>query len=121
MSYPSFPRWPVANESEIDGSEVPEGASVFPLIPAELGVDPLLLAVLHAIVFLDGSERPIVNPAAAQEALEHIAGYFQRLSGAQLQKVREDLVCLTGFARQEGWSKQQVRFLKELLTNYGVK
>ena len=32
--------------------EVPEGAAVFPEIPAELGVHPLLLAVLHAVVFL---------------------------------------------------------------------
>jgi hypothetical protein len=111
----------VANEPEDDGSDVPEGASVFPLIPSELGVDPLLLAVLHAIVFFDGSEETIINPAAAQEAMEHIAGYFQRLSGPQLQKVREDLACLTGYARQEGWSKQQIRFLKELLENYGVK
>src|SRR5438067_11782892 len=35
---------------------VPDGAAVFPLIPEELGVDPLLLAVLHAVVFFDGSE-----------------------------------------------------------------
>ena len=34
--------------------EVPEGAAVFPTIPAELGVHPLLLAVLHAVVFLEG-------------------------------------------------------------------
>ena len=111
----------MAKEPEEDGNEVPEGASVFPLIPAELGINPLLLAALHAIVFLDGSEQSIVNAAAAQEALEHVAGYFQRLSGPQLQKVREDMDCLAGFARQERWSKQQVRFLKELLENYGVK
>ena len=46
-------------------AEVPEGAAVFPLIPPELGVNPLLLAVLHATVFLAGSDEKIVNPAAA--------------------------------------------------------
>lgn len=121
MNCPSFPRWPVASESEETERNVPEGAAVFPLIPPELGVDPLFLAALHAIVFFDGSEEPIVNPAAAQEAMEYIAGYFQRLSGPRLQKIREDLECLAGYARQEGWPKQQVRFLKELLENYGVK
>ena len=45
--------------------EVPEGAAVFPTIPAELGVDPLLLAVLHATVFLAGSDEAVVHPAAA--------------------------------------------------------
>ena len=35
---------------EHDEGEVPEGAAVFPDIPAELGVNPLLLAVVHAVV-----------------------------------------------------------------------
>ena len=53
--------------------EVPDGAAVFPEIPAELGVHPLLLAVLHAFVFLDGSDDGVVNPAAADEAMEYLA------------------------------------------------
>jgi hypothetical protein len=101
--------------------DVPEGAAVFPSIPPELGVDPLFLAVLHAVVFFDGSEEHVVNPAAAQEAMEHMAGYLQRLSGPQLQKVREDLDCLAGYAREQGWAKAQVRFLKEFLETYGVE
>ncbi|MBV9657723.1 MAG: hypothetical protein JO295_06395, partial [Verrucomicrobia bacterium] len=48
--------------------QVPEGAAVLPEIPAELGVDPILLAVLHAVVFLDGSREDVVNGAAADEA-----------------------------------------------------
>ena len=51
------------------GGEVPEGAAVFPEIPPELGVHPLLLAVLHAVVFLSGSDDVLVNPAAAEESL----------------------------------------------------
>ena len=34
--------------------EVPEGAAVFPLIPAELGINPLLLAALHEFGRGDG-------------------------------------------------------------------
>ena len=100
--------------------EVPEGAAVFPLIPDELGVDPLLLAVLHTVVFLDGSEADLVHPAAAGEALEYLATYLQRLSGPRLARVREDLEALAAYGRQHGWSKQQTRFLKDFLADYGV-
>ncbi len=100
---------------------VPEGAAVFPLIPPELGVHPLLLAVLHAVVFLDGSDEKIVNPDAAGEALEYLAGYLQRLDGDDLRRVREDLKTLETFARQEKWPRQEVRFLKDFLTEFGVE
>ena len=52
------------------GADAPEGAAVFPLIPAELGVHPLLLGVLHAYVFLEGSEPTVLHPSAAEEAME---------------------------------------------------
>lgn len=100
---------------------VPEGAAVFPLIPAELGVDPLLLAVLHATVFLDGSSESVLDPDAASEALDYLGAYLQRLSGPQLQHVREDMKCLADFARQAKWPKQEQRFLKEFLDDYGVR
>jgi len=101
-------------------SEVPEGAAVFPEIPAEMGVHPLLLAVLHATVFLAGSEEEIVNAAAASEALGHIAAYLQRLQDADLERVRADLECLRLFARQEKWPKQEAQFLKSFLGEFGV-
>src|SRR5262249_3316224 len=101
--------------------EVPEGAAVFPLIPPELGVDPLLLAVLHAVVFLDGSAEAVVDPEAADEALDHLAGYLQRLSGPRFQRIREDLECLAAHARQQQWPRPQVRFLKDFLATYGVE
>ncbi len=106
--------------SDADPAEVPEGAAVFPLIPPELGVQPLLLAVLHATVFLSGSDDEVVHPEASGEALEYVAGYLQRLQGPALARVREDLACLVGFARQEKWPKQLVRVLQSFLDDYGV-
>ena len=100
--------------------EAPEGAAVFPLIPAELGVDPLLLAVLHSAVFLSGSDEAVVHPAAAEEAMEYVAGYLQRLQGERLRRVREDMACLVAFAKQEKWPKQTEQFLKSFLTDFGV-
>jgi hypothetical protein len=99
---------------------VPEGAAVFPEIPAELGVQPLLLAVLHATVFLVGSADEVVDAAAADEALDYIAGYLRRLEGPDLVRVREDMACLTAFARQQRWPKQLVQSLKTFLTDFGV-
>jgi hypothetical protein len=107
--------------SDAGESEVPEGAAVFPLIPPELGVHPLLLAVLHATVFLSGSDEEVVNAAAAEEALHYLAGYMQRLDGNLLRQVREDMVCLTTFAKQEKWPKQLVRVLQGFLTDYGIE
>ena len=106
--------------AEEAAGQVPEGAAVFPLIPTELGVDPLLLAVLHATVFLDGSADTEVDPDAAVEAMEFMSAYLQRLSGPQLQRVREDMKCLANYARQAQWPKQELRFLKEFPDDYGV-
>jgi hypothetical protein len=100
--------------------DVPEGAAVMPEIPAELNVHPLLLAVLHATVFLDGSEDEVVDPDAAAEALEYMAGYLQRLTGPELRRVKEDLQVLLAYAKDQEWPKQQVRFFKEFLPTYGV-
>lgn len=102
-------------------SQVPDGAAVFPLIPDELGIHPLLLAVLHAVVFFDGSSEDVVNDAAADEALQYFATYLQRLQGAELQRIREDMDCLLEFARQEKWPKEEVEFLKGFLGEYGVR
>jgi hypothetical protein len=100
--------------------EVPDGAAVFPHIPPELGVNPLLLAVLHAFVFLDGSDETIVHPGAAEEAEQYLADYLQRLEGPALERVREDLACLSAFARQEKWPKQLSQFLKNFLKDNGI-
>ena len=100
--------------------QVPEGAAVFPLIPSELAVNPLLLAVLHALVFLYGSDDEVVNPAAASEALEYMTDYLQRLDGPLLVRLREDLACLIAFARQEKWPKQLTTFLRTFLSEHGI-
>lgn len=102
-------------------NETPDGAAVFPLIPAELGIHPLLLGILHAYVFLEGSDEAVLNGAAAEEAMEYLATYLQRLSGNDLRRVKEDFVTLVGFAKSEKWPKQQVRFLQEFLSENGVE
>src|SRR4051812_33399979 len=103
-----------------DHHEVPEGAAVLPVIPPEVGAHPLLLAVLHAIVFIAGSDEKIIDPEAAQEALERLAGYVQRLEKRELERVRADLVCLAEYARQQQWPGHEVEFFASFLEEFGV-
>ena len=109
------------DEVPSEEGEVPPGAAVFPEIPAELGVNPLLLAVVHALVFLAGSDEDVVAPPAADEAVQAMANYLLRLEGKQLASVREERACLTNFARQSKWPKQLSRALKNLRSDCGLE
>lgn len=108
-------------DSDPTEGDVPEGVAVFPLIPVELGVHPLLLALLHSVVFLDGSADNVIDSDAAAEALEYIATYLQRLDGPELQRVREDMESLASYARDQQWDRPEIRFLKEFLLDFGVE
>ncbi len=120
MTIPLTPDPSPAEERGENCAEVPEGAAVFPLIPDELGIHPLLLAVLHAIVFFDGSDVEVVNEAAANEALNYFATYMQRLQGNDLKRIREDMDCLIAFGKQEGWPAEEMQFLRDFLKDFGV-
>lgn len=110
------------SESQASGpaDEVPAGAAVFPMIPEELGVHPLLLATLHAIVFLDGSTEDVVNQAASEEAAQYLIMYLRRLQGAELKRVREDIECLLAYGREERWPEEEMAFLAGFLEDYFV-
>ena len=108
-----------ADDNEAEPA-VPDGAAVFPTIPTELGVNPLLLAVLHATVFLAGSDEEVVHPDAAAEAVELMADYLRRLDAAQLRQVREDMACIVAYARQQKWPKQWIVALKNFLSDMGL-
>ena len=59
---------------------------------------------------------------AADEALEYLAAYLQRLKGQTLeQRARGHELAWSGYARHEKWPKQVIRSLQGLsLTDYGV-
>ncbi len=98
--------------------EIPEGAAVFPEIPEELGIHPLLLAVLHSTVFLSGSTEDVVHTDAADEALDYMVHYLERLDGEDLNRVREDMECLIRYGRQEKWPRQLTEALKSFQALY---
>jgi hypothetical protein len=101
--------------------DIPEGAAVLPQIPEELGIDPLLLAVLHAVIFLAGSDEKIVHLAASHEAVEHMAAYLQRLQGEELTRVRADLAKLHAYAKAHDWPREEVEFFETFEADFGMK
>lgn len=101
-------------------NEAPDGAAVFPMIPPELGVHPLLLAALHGYVFLEGSDEEIVQGDAAEESMQYMVTYLQRLKDSELKRVREDFAALVSFGKSEDWPKQQIRFLQDFLKEIGI-
>jgi hypothetical protein len=111
---------PEDNDRPETAGEGGEGAAVFPLIPPELLVHPLLLALLHAMVFIDGSTDEVIDPEAADEAMQYIVTYLHRVQGPMMKQLQEELACLLDFARQQGWSRQQQTFLKSFLSDYGI-
>ena len=100
--------------------EVPDGAAVFPDIPVELNISGSLLAILHAVVFIAGSDEKIVHPAAGDEALGTIAGYLNRLNGKERIRILDDVKALRDFAKEQGWPKQLRSFLKDFPDNFGI-
>ena len=70
--------------------------------------------MLHATVFLSGSDESIVNPDAADEAVGTLVGYLQRLQGPRLAQLREDLACIVELARQEKWQLGLSAVIEEL-------
>ncbi len=106
--------------TDTDHPEVPEGAALFPVIPPDLGVHPLLLAVLHAVVFLAGSEEAVVHPGAGGEAIDFMAAYLQRLRGPDLDRVRADLKTLADYARDERWPREKIEFIESFLADCDV-
>jgi hypothetical protein len=107
--------------SEEEASEVPDGAAVLPEIPDDLNIHPLLLAVLHAVVFIAGSDDALVHPDAGGEALEHVGAYLRRLRGKELERVKSDLAVLAEFARQQEWGEAEVGLFDGFLADFGIE
>jgi hypothetical protein len=53
--------------------------------------------------------------------MEYLAVYLQRLKGPELQRAREDIDTLVGYAKEQKWPKQYVTFLKSFLEDNGVR
>lgn len=93
---------------------------VLPVVPEALGIDPLLLALLHLSAFLDLSDDETIDPDAATQALEYVGLYVQRLSDDRLRSISADIAKLGAHGKTSGWSEEQLQFMRDFLFNCGL-
>jgi hypothetical protein len=103
-------------ESEALNSE--EGF-LMPVVPDELGIDPMLLALLHAAAFLDLAGDDSVDEEDAGDVLEHIGLYVQRLPPERLDDITAQLERLERHGKQNGWPGALTEFVADFLYNCG--
>ncbi|HMJ11326.1 MAG TPA: hypothetical protein VK524_07945 [Polyangiaceae bacterium] len=99
-----------------DGSS----SAMLPAVPEELGLDPLLLALLRCASFLDLSADESVNAELAGEILEHVGMYVQRLPDERLDDIQDQLESLDAYGVEQGWNSEVVEFIRDFLYNCGL-
>ncbi len=113
----------MSSEREDDEEEPISGGVdglMMPSVPESLGIDPLLLALLHTTAFLDFSDDDTVEPEAANEALERVEQYVQRLPDERVSALQADLEKLEEHATQAGWPEDMIDFVRDFLYNCGI-
>ncbi|HEY6560366.1 MAG TPA: hypothetical protein VI072_23945 [Polyangiaceae bacterium] len=105
-------------DDRADGGE--RASALLPAVPEELGVDPLLLALMRSACFLDLSADEAVNAELAGEVLEHVGMYIQRLSDERLDAIQDQLQTLEAYGIEQGWVTDQVEFVRDFLFNCGL-
>ena len=88
-----------------------------PVVPEQVGADPLLLALIHCAAFLDFAEEDVVDPYVATDVLDHVALYVRRLPPDRLTELEQQLARLEAHASREGWPAELVEFVSEFLDN----
>jgi hypothetical protein len=101
-----------------EDSEIEE--PLMPVVPEELGIDPLLLSLVHCAAFLDLAADDVVDPDAAGDVLENLEVYFKRLAPARLAEIDEQLERLSEWAESAGWPEELVDFVADFLYSCGV-
>ena len=105
--------------AERDAQEAGDRIEEFslPVVPEQLGTDPLLLALIHCAAFLDFAEEDVVDPYVATDVLDHVALYVRRLPPDRIADLEQQLARLEAHASQEGWPAELVEFVSEFLDN----
>jgi hypothetical protein len=97
-----------------------ERAPITPLVPPELGIDPLLLALIHCAAFLDLASEDLVDPDAAGDVLEGLEAYITRLPADRLTEIQGQLERLEQYAEESGWPHELVEFVADFLYSCGI-
>lgn len=111
----------MADDDEIDDA-TEEGLEdpIMPVVPAELGIDPILLSLLSCAAFLDLAGDDEVNAGAAGDVLENLEVYVKRLSPDRLVEIQSQLEKLEAWAEESGWPEELVDFIGDFLYSCGI-
>lgn len=99
---------------------VEDDAFVTPVLPASLGIDPVLAALIHVSTFLELSGDGTVDPDRAVEAMEHVGFYLAQLPAELLAAFGDQIDRVAAHARAAGWGDEAVEFLGGFLANFGL-
>jgi hypothetical protein len=110
----------MANDRENGTSSDPEVEPYLPEIPPELGVDPLLAALLQCAAFLDLGDDTLVDPVQADEILEHVGMYVQRLPPERVADIEKQLERVREHAEKAGWPEPISAFVADFLYSCGI-
>jgi hypothetical protein len=105
---------------EANGERATDPGTTMPLVPESLGVDPMLLALVHVASLLDFAEDDVVDPEAANVALEYVEEYLQRLPAERLDAIQADLDRMEEYGAEHGWSEEMTDFVRDFLYNCGL-
>jgi len=94
--------------------------TIMPLVPESLGVDPVLLALLHVASLLDFADDEAVDADMANAALERVEACMQRLDTDRLEAIQADLDRVEEYGAEHGWSEEMTDFVRDFLYNCGL-
>ena len=94
---------------------------VMPLLPAELGIQPYVAAVLHAMAFLELSGHDAVNPDWAVEVTEQMAAYMARLDEPSIVELEGDLLRAVEYGRANGFPEDLLALLADFVGMTGLR
>ena len=93
---------------------------VMPVIPEELAIDPVLLAMLHACAFFEISGDETVDPDWAVEAMEHMTFYLQRLTAPAIEELRIQFDRLTSHCEGNEYDPRFTDLVRNFLQYAGL-
>ncbi len=100
---------------------VPVDAYHMPELPAELGVDPVLAALLHMACFMELSDEKSVEFNESMSTLEAMGYYLQRLPPNRVKEINAQLKWVAEYGKKHKWKKEALKFIPKLLENAGIE
>lgn len=103
-----------------DDREVRDEPFAMPAVPEKLGIDPLLLGLLHLTAVLDFADDSAIDATIANEALEQVELYLQRSSVEDLEVIQAQLEKIEEYGAEANWPEEILDFVREFLLNAGL-